>query len=461
MVFSSMEIEASKQSYSRQTFSLAFIALGIIVLLSGLIVNPWVGRLYRENMINYQNVMLNYFIWAVVISSVIVGLGIIIRITSSSMIGKVALLSTTCLLIVLADRLLLATLGLGLWMADIENNYVHRPNTIRTWGYEYNNKLIRINQYGHHDDDFPLEKRGNEFRGLIIGDSVTMGHGVTREETFSNQLENILREKNNNYEFYQIINAGVQGYSTYQEYNLLKRSLRFNPDFIAIGFCMNDLTEPYVIDKNFGGVGLDYHGVAQSSFAFASYLLNETGYGRCLQRIRRLFLSVETEIRSEIQSLRKIARSSVDNPAFTENWKSVLFNIDKIYEIAKNNNVRVVLLIFPDTYQLMNYEFQEPQRILISHAKSKNIDVIDFTDVFGKVIFHENVVKLLTDSGYSFDEIHALYNEARIPKYFLDQSHLTVEGHKVVSSQLYAYLLSHNFMKGGDGPPINEVETNH
>jgi lysophospholipase L1-like esterase len=418
------------------------VALGIIILLSGVIINPWAGKLYRVDMINYQDVMWTYFVWAVVIGLVVVGSGLIFRMTTSGKIQNVAILVVTCLLIVLSDRLLLARLGLPLWMPDLDNHYKHRPNTVRSWGSSFNDKLIRINQYGHHDRDFPLHKGKNEFRGLMIGDSVTMGHGMTYEETFSNQLENILREKVGSRRNYRIINAGVQGYSTFQEYNTLRRSLVFKPDFIAIGFCMNDPTEPFVVDERFGGVGLDYHGITQASSMLISYTSNETGYGRWLQRLQERKKSKELTKKWEVYSVKEMARSRVDDPRFAENWKMVLLYLNKMYDVTRSENIRVALLIFPHTFQLMNDELKEPQHILIEHARARNIDVIDLTDVFEREIFNRGIVKLLKENEFSNDEIHGLYRD-RIRKYFLDEDHFTVEGHKSVASRLFGYVSSH------------------
>src|SRR6266542_3115870 len=96
--------------------SSAFFALGALILASGLIVNPWSGTLYRRRMINYEDAMLGYFISAVAIGLVVVGCGSIFRITRSGRIQNVTILIVTCLLIVLSDRLVLAMLGLSLWM---------------------------------------------------------------------------------------------------------------------------------------------------------------------------------------------------------------------------------------------------------------------------------------------------------------------------------------------------------
>jgi len=102
---------------------------------------------------------------------------------------------------------------------------------------------------------------------------------MTASETFANQLERMLPASVLGYNTYQVINAGVSGYSTFQYLEVLKRSMKFSPDFIAIGFCMNDVTEPYKVSKSFGGSGLDYHGVLQLSQPWIDYVVNETGFG--------------------------------------------------------------------------------------------------------------------------------------------------------------------------------------
>lgn len=132
-----------------------------------------------------------------------------------------------------------------------------------------------------------------------------------------------------------------------------------------------------------------------------------------------------------------------------------MFYLDKIYDTARNQDIKIVLLIFPSTFQLLNDGLQEPQRILINHAKSRNIDVIDFTNVFKKLIFNEGIVKLLAENGFSSDEIDGLYRE-RISTYFLDGDHYSVEGHRIVASQLYNYLSSYYSFEARDLLPGND-----
>jgi len=422
-------------------FSSVLMALGGAVLLSALLVNPWTGRLYRGNIINFHDVMTTYFTVAMVLSFLIVSSGLLVRRWDFGVLKNIILVLVSCALIVLSDRLLLANFGLTLWMADLANHYKHRPHAVRTWGPLYENKLIRINGYGYHDDDFPVKKAAREFRGVMLGDSITMGHAVTRDEAFPNQLEALLNAQRGPRSF-QIINTGVQGYGTFQEYNVFKDALVFEPDFVAIGFCMNDLSEPFVVDKRYGGVGLDFHGVAQTSSILTSYLWNETGYGRLLQYVRTRNQSVEVGKMWERLSVKKISQTPVDDPAFSENWRIVLSDLDKVYALAQERRIPIVLLIFPFTFQFVDEAYRVPQRVLTAHARSRGVEVIDFTDVFGPLIFDADVLSLLRKKGFSEKEILALYRQ-NLAKYFLDEDHYTVEGHKVVAAKLADYLAHH------------------
>lgn len=444
VVLIAMERRAAVKSESHETPSEQrvgrFIAcIGIAFLISSLVINPWVGRFWRKNIVNYHDVMLDYFICISISGALLIGIGLLYARVRVKMIGNLAALLTTLSLFLASDRLLLTAFGLPLWVPDIENHYRHRSNAVRSWGPGYDNKLIRINDYGHHDDDFPRKKLHDEFRGIILGDSIAMGHGVTREETFSTQLEALLAASRTKYNRFQIINTGVQGYSTFQEYHMLERSLIFEPRFIAIGFCMNDVTEPFVVNRNFGGVGVDYHGVMQTSNFLAGYLVNETGYGRLLQKWRSRTRSKAVEQRWSIHSIKYLASHPTSDPETADLWSATLTHLQSIYDIAKRNNIEVVLLIFPYTFQLMDDGFKIPQRVLIDHARQAGATVMDFTQIFEELVFDEPVVRFLRENDFSYDDIRDLY-KARLGRYFLDQLHYTPEGHRIIASRLLGYL---------------------
>ena len=339
----------------------------------------------------------------------------------SQFIKNLSLLVGVLALILVVDRFLFY-LNAGLYEFDQILHYKLRPNIIKHWE---NKKPIHINAYGHHDDSLPLTKSTSELRGLIIGDSIVMGFNVTAAEAFPNQLEKILQESDLGYNTIQVINAGVSGYSTFQYLEVLKRSLKFAPDFIVVGFCMNDVTEPYVVNKSYGGTGLDYHRVLQTSEDVIGYLANETGFGR-LALMARLKLSKSERLALiETHNVYDMAQNSHTRPEFIEAWEHALSDLTKIYELAKTVAIPVVLIIFPHRFQIRKEKYQEPQQIIKSHAEQNAVSYLDMTEIIEKHIA----------DGDTIDNI------------LLDQDHYTVHGHHLIAHELFKHLKEHDIVQ--------------
>ena len=115
---------------------------------------------------------------------------------------------------------------------------------------------VRINQLGFRDNrEYALDKPPGVFRILVLGDSVTFGHGTSFETTYPYLLETRLREWRPDVNW-QVWNLGVPGYNTTQELQqLLEWGARAAPDLVIVGFYPNDLsantrfTEPTLIDR--------------------------------------------------------------------------------------------------------------------------------------------------------------------------------------------------------------------
>jgi len=419
--------------------------IGGCILLSAAVVNPWTASLYRDRPIHYQDVMLGYFFWSLALGVLSIVLGILVGRFRVSTLDNLTVLFVILASILLLDRLILAKIGLPLWVSDPLIHYRHRPSATKV-ALSPPHQVVRINAYGHHDDDFPLQKSSNEFRAVMLGDSITMGHGVDRSETYANQLERMLAGSATNHETYQMINAAVQGYSTFQEARILEESLQFGPDFVTIGFCMNDVVEPFVVNRDFGGTGFDYHQVTQSTSAFLSFLLNETGFGRLLQTARSRSLTRDAEVRREVYNVRHMALHSRDDPEIQGAWNVVLENLTGMNDLSKREGLDLLLLIFPYTFQLFDPALQTPQEILQRFAGESGMDTIDFTRVF-----RDRIRKDMARDAGSPDADGEIEKAGErdleqgslqpfVDRYFLDKDHLTVEGHRVVAETLLAYL---------------------
>jgi len=99
---------------------------------------------------------------------------------------------------------------------------------------------VHINSLELHDTrEYALEKRANTFRVLVLGDSVTFGHGSVN--SYPALLEDRLKRWRPEVDW-QVWNAAVPGYNTSQELaHLDEVGDRFNPDLVIVGFYDNDL----------------------------------------------------------------------------------------------------------------------------------------------------------------------------------------------------------------------------
>jgi len=93
--------------------------------------------------------------------------------------------------------------------------FKHTPGLKRT----YQGVEVSINELGLRDKKVE-KKREGELRILLLGDSVAFGWGVPAEATFGRKLENILTSRLQRP--VKVLNAGVCGYNTTQEYAALK-----------------------------------------------------------------------------------------------------------------------------------------------------------------------------------------------------------------------------------------------
>jgi hypothetical protein len=91
--------------------------------------------------------------------------------------------------------------------------------------------------------EYALAKQPNTFRILVLGDSVTFGHGSIYEHSYPYLTEQRLKTWMPSIDW-QVWNAAVPGYNTSQELaQLLEVGDRFAPDLVIVGFYENDLTD--------------------------------------------------------------------------------------------------------------------------------------------------------------------------------------------------------------------------
>jgi hypothetical protein len=99
----------------------------------------------------------------------------------------------------------------------------------------------RTNALGFRDSrEYSLAKPPGTFRILVLGDSVTFGHGALYETTYPFLLEQQLRAWRPDINW-EVWNLGVPGYNTAQELAYLRLvEDQYAPDLVVVGFFSND-----------------------------------------------------------------------------------------------------------------------------------------------------------------------------------------------------------------------------
>lgn len=96
--------------------------------------------------------------------------------------------------------------------------------------------LYNINSHGFRGDEFTIKKEPGTIRIIAIGDSVTFGLLVPKDKTYWKLLERKLNQILAPLKF-EVISAGVPGYTSYQGLQLLKHELlSYSPDIIVSYF---------------------------------------------------------------------------------------------------------------------------------------------------------------------------------------------------------------------------------
>ena len=109
-----------------------------------------------------------------------------------------------------------------------------QPNT--TYRYETPEGTVSVayNTEGWRDLEHRVEKPDGVFRILVLGDSFMEANSVKLEESFARQVEELARAAGKKVE---VINMGVAGYGTLQEYLVFEHFGRlYHPDLVLLGF---------------------------------------------------------------------------------------------------------------------------------------------------------------------------------------------------------------------------------
>ena len=144
----------------------------------------------------------------------------------------------------------LALCELILWAMKIDNPAFWRPDPrlgvrlragVEGWQTREGLAHVRINSKGFRDEERALEKPGDVYRIAVLGDSSVESLQVDLKDTFLSLLAQKLSEcRYKPGKRIEILNFGVSGFGTAQEYVLLETEARaYRPDLVILAFSYN------------------------------------------------------------------------------------------------------------------------------------------------------------------------------------------------------------------------------
>lgn len=225
----------------------------------------------------------------------------------------------------------------------------------------------RINKKGMRGPEAELEKKG--MRVLALGNSCTFGWGVKQDAIWTSRLEKTI-QKLPGYQNFEIINAGVPGYSSYQGKIYFETELlKYKPDVVLIMFGWND-------ERPAGKNISDHEHKAPPEVVFD--LQNMISKLKLYQFMRKFILSTtEKQEMPRLDQLGSKKRVPLNN---------FLENLRHICHVARQNNIVPVLLIppiasvenyFPGQTSYFHKLHQQYQNEIIKAGKYENVPVID------------------------------------------------------------------------------------
>jgi lysophospholipase L1-like esterase len=285
-------------------------------------------------------------------------------------------------------------------------------------GYRLNPREKNFNNLSVRHGKIAIPKPNKIHRIMFLGDSVTWD-----KVGFVKHTRDILKKKGQ----FEIINAAVPGYTSYQEVLFYNKYLHVTtPDLVIWVYCLND-------NHKFLHRFDEKANMLMTEEARKTLRINSF-WDRIVSRsyiLTRLHLGIISRINLKKSSNYNFGwESSVDfNNAWKDHaWKDYESHLIKLQSILDNQNAKMAIIVFPIELQLLyrndeeNYNYVvKPQRKIRALCKKYDVLCLDLYQKFA-------------------DE----YSRNR--RLYRDGIHLNSYGHKLTTKLILAFLIENSLI---------------
>ena len=265
-------------------------------------------------------------------------------------------------------------------------------------------------------------KKAGTLRILFIGDSLVWSGETSSGELYTKVLEQRLNGRSvDSVDSFEVINAGIPGYTTYQELEFLKiYGLDMEPDLVVLGFVFNDVYYKYLHKPTSQKI------LGREPTAHLYHFNPDTFLGHLFAR---------SHLAHQIISLGEMLwKRILDRPVFPferrgdfylawkpYGWDHARALIREMHALLRQKGVPLVVLVFPISDQV-NDEYRRLDQAFVLYPQRKIREICD-----------EYAIPML-------DLTEVIYREGGITL-FRDYLHLNGKGNDVVASELEKYLV--------------------
>jgi len=213
---------------------------------------------------------------------------------------------------------------------------------------------IRTNEWGLRGGIVPPVSVSGGRRILFLGSSITLGWGVTEEETLTSRLQEKFAQRG---EEVIVLNAGVGNYNAERFAELFFTKLKeLEPTDIVVQYFLRDAEK---LETGGGNWLLRNSQLAVTVWIAANRLFKNTGEESLVDHYREVY--------------------QPDQPGYLTMKRS----LRNISEYSKSKGIRLFLAMTPDVHNLKNYEFQFVHDKMENIATDLNYRYIDLLPAFG------------------------------------------------------------------------------
>lgn len=240
------------------------------------------------------------------------------------------------------------------------------PNADYTW----EGIPVHINSRGLRSEEVATPKPTDTYRILNLGDSVVFGWEVRQEESYGQLLEQSLNAAVDGQQ-YEVINAGVPGWTVDAERNfLLQEGFGYEPDLVLL-----DLT---IVNDVYA------HNTAVPDTGLFDWLRDHTYTWPFLTTQIRFLLARQVgpeaiPVLNPPHEVTAYYPITADHPAWDKLWNIVL----EIHAATQAKNIPLVIVAFPTAFQLNSAHHPDvPQQTLRQRAEAAGIPFIDLLPIY-------------------------------------------------------------------------------